>query len=675
MSYGTTVDVDAFSRAAAGIIRAASRFVPDPRWPSILELAREIWGPPNEKESKPDDIRFGAKGARSVKPSESVWRDYETGEAGGYLDLHKLARGKLPERAERVVKPQWLNRDEDIQAIYDYTDENGTLLLQVIRTRSGKPRFRQRRPDGKGGWLWNTEGVVRPLYKLPELRAAPLDAVTFVAEGEKDVDRLTSLGAIATTNVGGAMNWSPEYSLELAGRQVVLLEDNDIAGRKRCAKLAMELKSFAASLKIVTFEDLPEHCDVSDFLDRGHSLDALLKRARDPDDLEKPDGPDFKPRKSSGRGKPLKIVAPEPWPTPVDGPALADELHNYYAKYALLPEGGAVALTLWGMHTFCFDIWKYTPRLHIHAAYKRSGKTRTLELLSHTSSKALQSDSVTAAALFRTVSEFTPTLLLDEADETVAGNDELQAMLNSGFQKGGGAIRCAPNTLELERFETFAPVAIAGIGALKGTLMDRTIQLELHRALLSERRPKLNGEAEAIGARLARQTARWVADNLEALRAAAPDVSHLDDRSDDKWFPLYCLAEILGGAWPAKVRAASAAVSKRDSDTATLVEELLIDVEVVFTDVAAATKVTELESKDLVDRLRDLEGRPWCDDVPQERGPAKALTTNKLARLLREVRIEPRMIGPEDRRRKGYRLTDFSAELARIRPFEQQKTA
>jgi hypothetical protein len=675
--FGSAADLEAFSRAASGIIRAASRFVPDPSWPPILDLAREVWGEPNRQLSTKDDIRFGIKGSKSVKPSENVWKDHETGEAGGYLDLHKMARGVLPQRAARAVEPQWLSRDQDVKAAYNYTDAAGNLLLQVVRTHSGKPRFRLRRPDGNGGFHWNADGVVKPLYRLPELRAAPTDSQIWIAEGEKDADRLAKLGLVATTNIGGASSWSSEYLTELTGRHVILLEDNDLAGRKRCAKLAIELKSIVASLKVITFEDLPEHGDVSDWLDRGHGLEDLRKRARDaraPDDLVRTAVDGRKARKSGG-GKPLELTAPEPWDTPVDGLALANDLHGYYAKFALLPEGGATALTLWGMHTHCFNLWKYSPRLHIHAAYKRSGKTRTLELLSYTSSKALQSDSITAAALFRTVSEHMPCLLLDEADETVAGNDELQAMLNSGFQRGGGVVRCAPNTLELEWFETFCPVAIAGIGRLKGTLEDRAIQLELHRALLSERRPKLNREAEAVGARLARQSARWVMDNLEALKAATPDVSHLDDRTDDKWFSLYCIAEVLGRPWPTKVREASSALTQRDTDVAGLVEQLLTDIEQVFTDAAADCRTTELESKDLVDRLRQLEGRPWCDDVPQERGPAKPLTTNKLARLLWSVRIEPRMIGPETRRRKGYRLTDFTDAFARNRPFEKQKGA
>ena len=57
-----------------------------------------------------------------------------------------------------------------IVATYDYCDANGGVLYQAVRY---KPKdFRQRKPDGKGGWEWNMQGVDRVLYRLPELLRA-----------------------------------------------------------------------------------------------------------------------------------------------------------------------------------------------------------------------------------------------------------------------------------------------------------------------------------------------------------------------------------------------------------------------------------------------------------------------------------------------------------------------
>jgi len=102
------------------------------------------------------------------------------------------------------------------EIVYDYRDEATRLGFQVVR-QPGK-NFRQRRPDGKGGWIWNLEGVGRVLYRLPELMATGTDHTVYLVEGEKDVETLRGLGEVATTNPGGAGKWRPEYTPALHGR-------------------------------------------------------------------------------------------------------------------------------------------------------------------------------------------------------------------------------------------------------------------------------------------------------------------------------------------------------------------------------------------------------------------------------------------------------------------------
>ena len=89
--------------------------------------------------------------------------------------------------------------------------------------------FRQRQPDGNGGWRWDLHAVRRVLYRLPQLLAAdPLQV--FVAEGEKDVDALRDRGLVATCNPGGARKWRADYNEHLRGRHAVILPDNDKDG-------------------------------------------------------------------------------------------------------------------------------------------------------------------------------------------------------------------------------------------------------------------------------------------------------------------------------------------------------------------------------------------------------------------------------------------------------------
>jgi hypothetical protein len=125
--------------------------------------------------------------------------------------------------------------------------------------------------------MWNLDGIERVLYRLPELLAADPDALNFVAEGEKDVDRLVDQGLVATTNPEGAGKWRDQYTAVLKGRHVVILQDNDHPGRKHAEKVARAMYGEAASVKVVMLPDLPEEGDVSEWLDAGNSVVELLR--------------------------------------------------------------------------------------------------------------------------------------------------------------------------------------------------------------------------------------------------------------------------------------------------------------------------------------------------------------------------------------------------------------
>src|SRR4029453_16917934 len=86
-----------------------------------------------------------------------------------------------------------------IVAEYDYLDETGKLLFQVVRF---EPKdFRQRRSDGNGGWIWSLGNTRRVLYRLPDIIAAVEGGETIhLVEGEKDVDTLSAHRLTATCN-------------------------------------------------------------------------------------------------------------------------------------------------------------------------------------------------------------------------------------------------------------------------------------------------------------------------------------------------------------------------------------------------------------------------------------------------------------------------------------------
>ncbi|MCO6454709.1 MAG: hypothetical protein J5I93_05340 [Pirellulaceae bacterium] len=163
-----------------------------------------------------------------------------------------------------------------IVATYDYRDESGNLLFQVVRDES--KGFLQRRPDGKGGWTWSVKGVRVVPYLLPELLAEATRPV-FVAEGEKDCDNLARIGVLATSNAGGAGKWTAEHSVFLQGRPVAILPDNDEPGRTHARKVAESLQGVAASVRVVELPGLPDKGDASDWIGAGGTREELERLA------------------------------------------------------------------------------------------------------------------------------------------------------------------------------------------------------------------------------------------------------------------------------------------------------------------------------------------------------------------------------------------------------------
>lgn len=165
-----------------------------------------------------------------------------------------------------------------ISAVYDYVAPDGTLLYQTVRL---DPKgFYQRRPDGKGGWIHDLQGVERVLYRLPALLAAPTRAVWLV-EGEKDADALTALGLLATTAVGGASAaWLAQYTAWLADHPVILLPDNDAPGLARVWTIAQALWGVVPRIRILELPGLPAKGDVSDWLADGHTKAELIALAK-----------------------------------------------------------------------------------------------------------------------------------------------------------------------------------------------------------------------------------------------------------------------------------------------------------------------------------------------------------------------------------------------------------
>ena len=199
-------------------------------------------------------------------------RDLFSGNGSAVLPVGNSRTHDRPARAEPKTDTR-----SSFTTTYTYVEKTGAPLYEIVRF---EPKdFRFRRPDGNGGWVWNLRGISRVLYRLDELSQAPAESLVYVTEGEKDADNLHKLGMTATTCPMGAGKWVKVDDSPLEGRQVVVLPDNDDAGRRHAQDVAARLHGRAASVKVVALPNLPEGGDVSDWLAAGHDPEDLDRMA------------------------------------------------------------------------------------------------------------------------------------------------------------------------------------------------------------------------------------------------------------------------------------------------------------------------------------------------------------------------------------------------------------
>lgn len=260
---------------------------------SIEVVSKHFWGDPEKSLCTSAELRWGARGSKSVDLEKGVWHDHEAGVGGGVLDLvANETRLKGKDAVEYLKTRLGLAFEDDappandrqsprkVVATYDYQDLDGHLVFQVVRL---EPKdFRQRRPDpsAKDGWSWSVKGVKQVPYRLADLFSLEGRGTVYVVEGEKDADRLARMGLVATCNAGGAGKWPVDLTPYFDGLDVVILPDNDPAGEKHAEVVAGALREYARSVKVVRLPNLPAKGDCSDWIEAGGTADDLEEIAR-----------------------------------------------------------------------------------------------------------------------------------------------------------------------------------------------------------------------------------------------------------------------------------------------------------------------------------------------------------------------------------------------------------
>ena len=522
-------------------------------------------------------------------------------------------------------------------AEYIYKTKEGEPSRKVCRTAD--KQFPQFRWTGSA-WQSGVKGVPILPYRLPELMRASVETPVYIIEGEKDVDALANLGFTATCNPMGAGKWKSELNNYFSNRHVLVIPDNDDAGRNHAEQVARNLDPVAASVRVVHLPLTMKGGDVSDWLKDDPTGARLVRECR----AERI----WQPTESTvSEDSSDKLVA--------ELATLSEIAYQKCRKDKARTLGiAAEASALWVLHSWTMDAGDISPFLVLISPTKRCGKTSMLILLLYLTPRSELASNISPSAVFRYVEDVRPTLLIDEADSFVGDNEEMRGILNSGHTRAAAHVirnvevngRHKPR-----RFSTWAPKAIATIRELADTLEDRSVLLQLQRrpkAVKMARLRKRDCEEFAV---LRRKAARWAEVNFDAL-AADPDPDtpeDLDDRASDNWRCLLQIADLAGGDWPQRAREVACRLSGAGHESLSINVRLLEDIRLAFGEAEA------MRSADLVAALIADPERPWAE---WKRG--KPLTQKQLGGLLAPFCISSETVSIEGLNdAKGYKRVRF----------------
>jgi putative DNA primase/helicase len=586
---------------------------------------------------------------------------------------------------------------------YTYRDATGAPYLLVKRylDANGTKQFPQFHWDGANWVKGKPKGLKIP-YRLPELLAAPPKTTVYFCEGEACANAVAKLSLVATTASEGCnTKWAAELTPYFKDRRVVILVDSDKGGRKHGQKVAKAIDGVAASVKVIDlYPDRNDGSDIADFLKTDTAGVDLMKKVKDAPPWEPSaaaevkdetsgdddgDGEDLiaelaalsrlqyaKRRKKAAKrlgitaGELDKIVAeargeeakPESkdrwsvdqWPESVATNDLLNDLASIYARYVILPEHGATALALWTLHAWALEAAYCSPLLMLVSPEPRCGKSTVLKLLFSTCPRTVLASNISGPAIYRYVETYTPTLLLDEAETFVADNEGVRGILNSGHDRATAIVirQVGENHEETKEFSTWAPKAIASIGRLAATLRDRAIILPMKRKKRNEYVEKLRGRGSDEFRAIRERACRWADDNVEELKGMCPSPPDLNDRAADNWELLLAIADLAGGDWPTKARAAAVSLSGDADDRAeTIGVQLLAAIKAVFETLGT----DRVSSEDLAEELAKDKDSPWATYGKSER----PITQRQIAAVLERYGVRPDTIRiPGLGTKKGY---------------------
>lgn len=348
---------------------------------------------------------------------------------------------------------------------------------------------------------------------------------------------------------------------------------------------------------------------------------------------------------------------PMPLFKPVDPDALMEDLVKWIKVYVVVADHTALAVALWVILTWCYDLFPRCPLLLVNAPERECGKTQLLKVVEFLVRSPLETTNITLAALFRVIAKYGPTLLIDEADTFMDGKGELAGIVNKGYERGGVVLRIESDGHDfVERaYLVYGPKALAGITLerhLPDATMSRGIQVPMKRKTKDDTVERLRSADPKVFADLRSRISRFVHDHRDVLKKGWDELpEQLSDRQQDNWEPLLAIANCLGTEWYRKANEAALAICVETAPPKSSSNQLLEDIR----EVLRHYQQNYIPTVDLLEKLNTHSDMDWAR---YNRG--QPMTSRQLSRYMGAYGIKPKTVRMNEKYTpKGYEVREF----------------
>lgn len=384
-------------------------------------------------------------------------------------------------------------------------------------------------------------------------------------------------------------------------------------------------------------------------------------------------------RSEAAQSDHLPFPEVEPYAEAVDPAQVLDEVTAIILRYVVMSQEQAHAVALWIAMTWFIDDVEVAAILIINAPEKACGKSQLLTIVGYLSARPLAAANSTASFLFRAITAWRPTLLIDEADTFIRENDELKGLVNAGHTRANayvGRTVSVGDGHEPRLFDVWSAKAFAGIALdkhLPDATMSRGILTGLRRKLPHERIERLRHAPKELFATLSAKLARFSQDYSEQVRNARPALpEELSDREQDNWEALISIAGCAGPEWVQRATAAALALSRTADASVSTGNELLADIRSVFEKmgVLGSASVVRIPTVDLIAALVADPEKAWATF-----NNGKPLTPRQLAKQVGAYGPRSKTVRqPDGTTPKGYDVSQFEDAFARYLPVPEELT-